>query len=85
MTGHWLIILKTFLRTSVDNYVLPGTATGTDILLIYMTEWKRHFVLVTSLVTSATICLIASQFDLPRSENTFPDISNEIRDGGSNS
>lgn len=76
MAGHWLIILKTFLRSSVDNYVLPGTATGTDILLIYMTQWKRHFVLL----SSTTLYLIASQFDLPRIENTFSDIHREVRD-----
>jgi hypothetical protein len=34
-------MFKSLMRSSLDNYVLPGTATGTDILWIYLIHWKR--------------------------------------------
>ena len=36
-----VLMLKSIMRSSLDNYVLPGTATGTDILWIYLIQWKR--------------------------------------------
>lgn len=76
MMAHWWLILKTLVRSSVDNYVLPGTVTGTDILLIYLTEWKRHSILL----ASATVYLIGSQFDLPRLQSVITDNTEEPRD-----
>ena len=73
--GHWWMILKTFVRSSVDNYVLPGTVTGTDILLIYLTEWRRHAILL----GSATVYLVASQFTLPGVQNVLSE-NTEIRE-----
>ena len=76
MTAHWWVILKTVVRSSVDNYVLPGTATGTDILLIYMASWKRHFILI----STATFYLAISQFDVPRMERILSENSREVED-----
>lgn len=43
MAGSGLSFLKTLIKSSLDNYVLPGTLTGTEILLLYMSHWKRNF------------------------------------------
>jgi len=40
--------IKTFIKSSLDNYVLPGTATGTEILLVYCHHWKRYLALAAS-------------------------------------
>ena len=70
------MILRTFVRSSVDNFVLPGTVTGTDILLIYLTEWKRHALVV----GSATLYLIASQFTLPGVQSVLSETAEEVRE-----
>lgn len=72
--ANWWMILKTLVRSSLDSYVLPGTVTGTDILLLYMTQWKRHV----ALVASATFYLIFSQFDLPRIDRVWSEASEEM-------
>ena len=41
MLAQGLSFIKTLIRTQLDNYVLPGTFTGTEILLLYMGQWKR--------------------------------------------
>jgi hypothetical protein len=38
---HFFTLIKTFIKSSLDNYVLPGTLTGSEILWLYMTQWKR--------------------------------------------
>jgi hypothetical protein len=48
MLGQGLSLLKTLIKSSLDNYVLPGTLTGTEILFIYMKQWKRDALLLTS-------------------------------------
>lgn len=70
---RWWMIVKTIVRCSLDNYVLPGTLTGTDILLLYMSQWKRDL----TLVTFATVYLISSQIDLPKSEKSVSHTHNE--------
>jgi hypothetical protein len=46
-----ILMLKSLMRSSLDNYVLPGTVTGTDILWIYMIQWKRDlFIFCVALV-----------------------------------
>ena len=42
MAVSGISLLKTFIKSSLDNYVLPGTLTGTEILLLYMSSWKRN-------------------------------------------
>lgn len=37
-----LIFIRTMLRSWLDSYVVPGTLTGTEILWIYMTAWRRR-------------------------------------------
>jgi hypothetical protein len=37
----FMIFFKSLVKTSLDNYVLPGTASGTEILWLYMIQWKR--------------------------------------------
>lgn len=34
---------KSFLRIVVDSCILPGTTLGTEILWLYMKQWKREF------------------------------------------
>ena len=36
------ILVKTLIKSSLDNYILPGTLTGSEILWLYMTQWKRN-------------------------------------------
>ena len=42
-----MIFFKSLLKSSLDNYVLPGTLMGTEILWLYMLQWKRDFTNVT--------------------------------------
>ena len=73
MPGSGLSFLKIFIKSSLDQYVLPGTLTGTEILLLYMSQWKRNFELLLStafhFVLSEQDCLkmeeIPSETDIP--------------------
>jgi len=53
------VIFKNLLKSSLDNYVLPGTLTGTEILWIYLIQWKRHIVTV----IIASFCVFLSSPD----------------------
>lgn len=44
MLGACLNILKNVMRTYLDNYILPGTHTGTQILWLYLVQWRRDLV-----------------------------------------
>ena len=81
MTGQWWIIIKTVVKSQLDNYVLPGTLTGTEILLLYMAQWKRDL----TVVTSATFYLVFSQRDLPKFENVFSSRQSNSPDADQNS
>lgn len=69
MVGSGLSFLKTLIKSSLDNYVLPGTLTGTEILLLYASHWKRNF--------HAFVCgalhLISSEIDLLSANETPPE------------
>jgi hypothetical protein len=41
MYTRLFIFIKTLIRSSLDNYVLPGTLTGSEILWLYVIQWKR--------------------------------------------
>lgn len=41
MKGQWLIIVKSFVKGSLDVCLLPGTVAGTEILLAYAGRWKH--------------------------------------------
>ena len=47
MHAHFLYFVKTLIKSSLDNYILPGTLTGSEILWLYVSQWKRD---VTSVV-----------------------------------
>ena len=38
----WMAFIKNLIKSSLDQYTLPGTLTGTQILWLYLIEWKRH-------------------------------------------
>ncbi len=63
----WIMILKSLVKSSVDNYLLPGTMTGTEILWLYMVQWKRNM----SALTFAAIYFVCSQFDLIQGEKVI--------------
>ena len=44
--GKWWLIAKNLVKSSLDHYVLPGTLTGTEILLVYLHQWKRDIFLI---------------------------------------
>jgi len=50
MKQDWLTITKTLVKSSLDNYILPGTLTSTEILLVYLSEWKRSVLIITSVL-----------------------------------
>jgi len=66
MTNGWTIV-KTLLKSSLDNYILPGTLTGTEILLLYMAQWKRNI----TVLTSASLLLLISEFERAKTERVF--------------
>ena len=74
--GQWIVIVKTLVKSSLDNYVLPGTLTGTEILVLYMAQWKRDLIFV----TFATISLISFQIDFPGKESLFSRSNKETSD-----
>jgi hypothetical protein len=41
MSNIW-ILLKSLLRSAVDSCILPGTTSSTDILWLYLMEWKKQ-------------------------------------------
>jgi hypothetical protein len=53
--------LKTLVRSMADCYILPGTASGTDILWLYLLQWKRE----ASTISLAILSVFVSQIDLP--------------------
>lgn len=59
MMGKWWLIAKTLVRSSLDHYILPGTLTGTEILLVYLYQWKRNF----SILAAALVYLLCNQPD----------------------
>ena len=76
MIGACVVILKNLVRSSLDNYILPGTLTGTEILLLYMLQWKRVLVAVASL----TVSIFLSRFDLPTLERVFSQYRSDVGD-----
>lgn len=61
---HWMLMLKSLVKGSVDNFVLPGTMTGTEILWLYMIQWKRDMFAL----TFAMLYIVCSQFDFTSGE-----------------
>jgi len=65
-------MLKSIMRSSLDSYVLPGTATGTDILWIYLIQWKRDM----HMLCLALVYLVSFQQD----PSAATDVVNTSRD-----
>lgn len=57
-----MMLIKSLLKSSLDNYVLPGTTTGSEILWLYMTHWKREL----AAITSATFDLMYTELETRR-------------------
>ena len=72
MITHGMMFIKTLVKSSLDNYILPGTLTGTEILWLYMIQWKRDL----ATVTFASVYLIFSQLDLQRLERAISSARN---------
>jgi hypothetical protein len=69
MMTQWSVFVKTLVKSSLDNYILPGTLTGTEILWLYVTQWKRDL----ATITFASLYFICSQFDFIRLEKQAPE------------
>lgn len=67
MQVSFMIYFKSLVKTSLDNYVLPGTVLGTEILWLYMIQWKRDLVAL----TSASFHLLLPQLGLFKSSRIF--------------
>lgn len=67
MLGSLVAVLKNFIKCSLDNYVLPGTVTGSEILWLYMVQWKRDLVLL----ISASFVFVVSHYDMPGLERAL--------------
>jgi hypothetical protein len=74
MMTDWRTVIRFLLKSSLDNYILPGTLTGTEILWPYLIRWRRHV----GDFTFATMYLFYSRLDLRRLEGL---ISEEIGKG----
>ena len=46
MHSHVYMFVKTLVKSSLDNYVLPGTLTGSEILWLYISQWKRDIAMI---------------------------------------
>jgi hypothetical protein len=49
-----------------DCYILPGTTTGTEILWLYLLQWKKE----ASTISLALLSIFISQLDLPSNTST---------------
>lgn len=67
MVGSGIIWVKTLVKSSLDNYVLPGTVAGTEILWLYLIQWRRDF----AALLSATGYLLVTQRELRKFECLF--------------
>ena len=74
MMTNWRKAIKFLLKSSLDNYILPGTLTGTEILWPYLIQWQRHL----GNFTFATVYLFYSRLEARRLEGI---ISAEIGKG----
>lgn len=72
MPTQWMAFMKNLVKSSLDNYILPGTLTGTEILLLYMAQWKRDL----SNVTMVSLYEFFSDADVLPSESIDPNMKN---------
>lgn len=79
MQVSFMIYFKSLVKTSLDNYVLPGTVLGTEILWLYMIQWKRDL----ATLTSASFYLLLPQLGLFKSPRIFCQSVQHLDDGKS--
>jgi hypothetical protein len=72
-------LVKTFARTVVDSCILPGTTLGTEILWLYMKQWKKEL----STISLAIISIVILQLNLPADAHTV--VSQALSGRGSES
>ena len=63
MMANCTLLIKTLVKCSMDNYVLPGTTSGTEILWIYLIQWKRDL----ATLAFASIYFLGSQLEFKSS------------------
>lgn len=56
----FLIFIRSLIRTAVDCCILPGTMNGTEILWLYILQWKKEV----SAISFAVISIL-SQISAP--------------------
>ena len=72
MLTKWMAFMKNLVKSSLDNYVLPGTVTGTEILWLYMAQWKRDL----SNVTMASLQVLFFDADVSSQEGIESNLMN---------
>jgi hypothetical protein len=73
----WMLLIKNLVKSSLDQYVLPGTLTGTEILLLYMTQWTRDM----ASIAPDSVYAFLSRLDIPtmaRAKSNLPDEQMEV-------
>ena len=68
-----MILIKDLAKSYLDNYILPGTNAGTEVLWIYMVQWKRQM----ANIAFATFYLLVSQADYSEVESVAPNTPTE--------
>jgi hypothetical protein len=58
----WIVFIKNLVKSSLDQYVFPGTLTGTEILWLYIIQWKRDL----ATLTVASLYTVLNHMDIPR-------------------
>jgi hypothetical protein len=58
--------IKSLFRTAIDGCILPGTMTGTEILWLYVKQWKGEL----STLSFAVLSVLVSLFE-PYADQTL--------------
>ncbi len=64
MMVHCFKVVSSLMKSSLDNYLLPGTLTGSQILWIYVVQWRRDF----NALAYATVYFLSLQLGFMLSE-----------------
>jgi hypothetical protein len=56
---NFSILAKSLFRSVVDTYILPGTSSGTEILLLYLRQWSKE-VSIVGVAMISLACMINS-------------------------
>jgi hypothetical protein len=72
------LFFKTFVRNVVDSCILPGTVLGSEILWLYLKQWKKEW----SAIALALLSVIFLHFDLSADARSI--VSQTFTEGDSN-